>query len=482
MIRSHLPRAILVTIIILLATAFHRSPYIAEALTEQQIEDFSVVVAPARIIFEPFFGPLLFYMRSVRPIAELFAFAVWIAVVMLIVMLRRGKGLKNSSTGRTLLRWFARLPAAFAMWGATLLMIIFVPLPSNTIRNKSANKILLNIHAHSYFSHDGLFSQAQQMAWHKRNGFDAFFMTDHNHHAKTLELMERQNRGEIPEAPVVLCGQEFSGSNHMLLLGINHDFTSRGMAEPQLIDSVHAQGGAVIVAHWFENRKNPIAHYVKMGVDGFELENQNSRGYADSLRTALIKVCQSNNLLSLGSCDYHGYGSAAYTWNALTIPEWKRLSLGEKREAVMEILRSRRSAETQLLIYSDRREDSRELVALSPLFTWMDYFRSLSLLQAVSWLVWMGLGLWISKTRRVVSFRQWLEGKPFRLENLISFISGGWILCIGLFNLSRAQSLEGFNEIFLEFGAYFLILGAFFVLYPFTLMLAARYGNRSADS
>jgi hypothetical protein len=75
-----------------------------------------------------------------------------------------------------------------------------------------------------------------------------------------------------------------------------------------------------------------------------------------------------------------------------------------------------------------------------------------------------------------------LEGKPFRLENMISFIYGGWILCIGLFNLSRAQSLEGFNEIFLEFGAYFLILGAFFVLYPFTLMLAARYGNRSADS
>lgn len=474
MIRRSVPFFVL---ILVLSLGFNRPPAIVDALTGEVVGGFSVHVSPVRILLEPLVGLLLFYLRAVRPIAEFASLFVWAAVLMLAWNLFSA----GNSLRRTLFTWIIRLPLAFGLWIALLLLIIFVPLPSNTIVNHTSDRILVNIHAHSYFSHDGLLSQAQQITWHERNGFDAFFMTDHNHHAKTLELMARQNRGEVSHSPVVLCGQEFSGSNHMLLLGLNHNFASRGMAELQLIDSVHAQGGAVIVAHWFERRQNPITHYVQMETDGFELENQNSRGYADGLRTALTGACESEGLLMMGSCDYHGYGSAAYTWNALTIPEWKTLSMEEKREAVIEILRSRRIAATQLLIYRDRREDSRKLVALSPIRTTVDYFRSLNLLQVISWLVWMGLGLWMSKTRRVVSFRRWLGAKLFRLENLISFISGSWILCIGLFNLSRARGVEEFNEIFLEFGTIFTIVGAFLLLYPFALMLAVRCGRRLSD-
>ncbi len=470
----------LVILIFILPLGFHQPPAIMDALTGKVAEGFSIHVSPIRILLEPLIGPLLFYLRAVRPIAEFASLFVWATVLVLAWNLFQRQS-DGNSLRRTFFTWFVRIPLAFGLWTALLLLIIFVPLPSNTIVNRTADRILVNIHAHSYFSHDGLFSQAQQIGWHKRNGFDAFFMTDHNHHSKTLELIEKQNRGKVSQSPAVLCGEEFSGSNHMLLLGLTHDFASRGIAETQLIDSVHAQGGVVIVAHWFERRQNPIAYYVKMGTDGFEIENQNNRGYADSLRIALASACQSNGLLMMGSCDYHGYGSAAYTWNTLTIPEWKTLSLGEKRDAVMEILSSRKSAKTQLLIYRDRRKDSRQLVALSPLFTWVDYFRSLSLLQVGSWLGWIGLGLWMRKMKAIISLRRWLKKKPYRLENLISFISGSWILFIGLFNLSRASSLEGFNEIFLEFGITFSLLGAFFLLYPLALMLAVRYGKRSSD-
>ncbi len=48
------------------------------------------------------------------------------------------------------------------------------------------------------FLHEGL------QKWHEKNGFDAFFITDHNHHQKTLEAVKAQEQGMLPGEPLMM--------------------------------------------------------------------------------------------------------------------------------------------------------------------------------------------------------------------------------------------------------------------------------------
>ena len=52
-----------------------------------------------------------------------------------------------------------------------------------------------------------------------------------------------------------MAGIEFSGSNHMVLLGLTDTLITFGKKDSIVISEVHRQGGLVGVAHWLMDEK-----------------------------------------------------------------------------------------------------------------------------------------------------------------------------------------------------------------------------------
>lgn len=438
--------------------------HIENVVSGELADGYNIAISPLRILFEPILGPLLYAIRADQPLVEFFTAMLWLMAIMLPLLIYRYG--KSSSPGRIILKWLALLPVILALWIALLIVLVFAPLPANRIVNFHKDTILLNIHSHTHWSHDGLISPQGLMEWHRKNGFDAFFVTEHNHHAKTLELIKQQDEGVLPAEPLILPGQEYSGSNHILLLGLQRDFRTKDMPDSTAIDSAQANGGVAIIAHWFADEKKSLDYYIDQGGEGFEIINQ-SEGltYDRDIFNQIVETCKQLNLLMLGSCDYHGYGSAAFSWNALRIPGWQSLDIPSRRRAVMEILRNHDQEKITVLAYRDRSPFPRKLVLLSPLLNTVGYFRTLNFWQLLSWIFWLfALALLFpgKLIYRASSLKCWAG-----LGLAASLVA----IAEGVQLLSNAKAVAGFNEIYQEYGQIFLWAGIVLLVWSSILII-----------
>jgi len=469
-----IPHSGLIVLIILmgvLSVFFHRSIEIIDALSSESVPGFGIHISVWRILFEPFTGPLLYYLRADQPLLEFAILFLWIIVFSLIFNLLRlflpAKKAQENRGAHGLVLWLKSLLLIVATWLGLLWLIIYLPLPANTIVNQNEETILINTHSHTEFSHDGIISTKRLQEWHKKNGFDAFFITDHNHHKHTMEAVRAQDQGSYPEKPLMIIGEEFSGSNHMTLLGLKRNFITRGLSDQQVIDSTHEDQGVVIVAHWFDGERESIPFFLDMGVDGFEIINQGSGlQYEQRIFSAITEACFSNNLIMTGVADYHGYGSSCFAWTALEIPDWHQMDPAHKREAIMQVFRSRDMSRIRVLIYHDRNVFDRSRVLLSPIYTFVSYFRTLKVLQLLSWFLWMIL-------LRIL--RSWLAKRTkgsisYRCIQALAVISGIFLFISGILFRLKAPGLSGYNDIYAEYSTYLLCGGAFIMIYSFLLL------------
>ena len=439
-------------VIVLLSWGLHAPPYMQNILTSEIDTSVEIMIHPVRIVVEPLIGFLLFLGRGINPLQEFLVLILWFFVLDLVFILRSGG---TSLISRSLGRWSGRIILHLAVWSGVLLIILFGHLPANSVANLSNDQALVNIHSHTDYSHDGLVSHHGLHAWHERNGFDAYFLTEHNHHAFTLQWVEKQTKNEISEHPVVMAGQEYSGSNHILLLGLTRAFNTKDMPDSVAIDSAHAQNGVAIVAHWFSHKRHPLIKYIRDGADGFEIANQAEGLSVDSLdRQTIIDHARAHELLLLASCDYHGYGPSAYAYVAFEIAGWVDLSVPEKRAAIMDILRNRAQERIRPLIYTDRPVYSSLLLWASPFINLFYYFRHLSLLQTLAWLIWLPMMGWLFMR---------IRSKP--LLHIAGLAGSGLVLYFGIrfLSLSRQAFLE--NDIYAEYGIHLVIMGVVFSLY-----------------
>ena len=455
-----------------LLSLFFRYPVqIIDALSTEAVPGFDIYISPWRVLFEPFFGPLLFYLRADQAVKEFTILLYWILALTLLYSLAAsvfpGQQDGGKPTRKALLSWLKNTPLILATWLGLLWLIIYVPLPSNTIVNQQEHSILINTHSHTEYSHDGIISTKGLQKWHKKNGFDAFFLTDHNHHLKTMEAVKAQDDGLFPKEPLMLIGEEYSGSNHMTLLGLKRNFITRGLSDQQVIDSTHEDQGVVLVAHWFDGERQSIPYYLDMGVDGFEIANQGyGLAYEPGIFKAITEACSSRGLIMNGAADYHGYGSSCFVWNALDIPGWKQMEAEGKREAIMEVLRRKDRSRIRVLLYSDRRVFDRSRVVLSPVYNLVNYFRTLKVLQLLSWLFWLVAltylhGRLAKRNKGPVSFR---------ILQAVALTGSLFLLLNGILLKLKVRELSGYNEIYGEYGTLLLSCGAGFLLYSLVLL------------
>ena len=455
----------------ILSMLFHQSIQIIDALTSDPVPGFAVHISVWRMLFEPFTGPLLFYLRADQPWLEFTILLFWIIAISLIIsllgpVLSRKKRAGSFNVVR-LLSWLKTAPLVVAIWLGLLWLIIYIPLPANTIVNQNEQTILINTHSHTEYSHDGIISTKRLLNWHKKNGFDAFFITDHNHHQKTLEAVMAQEHGLLPDEPLLMAGEEFSGSNHMTLLGLTRNFITKGLSDQQVIDSTHEDNGVVIVAHWFDGERESIPFFTDMGVDGFEIANQNiGLSYDRWIFQNIVEACTAKGLIMNGAADYHGYGSSCFVWNALEIPGWHQMEPREKRESIMQLLRQKDMSRISVLLYHDRNTFDRSRVLLSPLYNVVNYFRTLNVLQLLSWFLWLII-LAILRNRLANRFK---GSVSFRSMQTLALISTTFLLTNGILLKLKAQELTEYNDIYTEYSTLLLWCGAGFMIYSLILI------------
>lgn len=177
-------------IIAVLALFIHLDLHIINALTLEADYNFGVEIQTWRILFEPVLGLLLYFNRSLYPLVELPITLLWIVVFYIgFSLIKVFKVPTGTLRKQRLLRFLGNILLLIGICFAAFVVILFLPLPNNTIVNNTSDEVLVTTHAHTEFSHDGLISQEKMWAWHKRNGFDAFFITDHANHKKNIGFL-----------------------------------------------------------------------------------------------------------------------------------------------------------------------------------------------------------------------------------------------------------------------------------------------------
>ena len=472
--------------IIVIATFFHYPIHIVDALTLNTILDFDIHVSLWRTIFEPVFGLLLFFNRALYGLDELIYSLYWVLIVFFAYLIIKFVVTKdNSIKKKIILKQLANLPIIIGLWFTVFVIVIFMSVyfPANTIINNAPNTILVTTHSHSQFSHDGLIRQERLWKWHKYNNFDAFFITDHNTHDKTLDFVNAQRKGEFPIEPLVMCGEEFSGSNHLSLLGLKSKFDTHDFTDSTAIDSTRANNGAIIVNHWFDGEHMSLEHYNNLGVDGFEIENTGTeRTYDRKVYHKIKDFCEQNSLIMNVGLDFHGYGNVCTAWNAIKVEDWHNLNPNDKEKAILEVIKNRDQSKLKVLMYNDRPYYTDEYLFWSPVFTFINYFRTLNIWQVLSWIIWITI---ITFIKLRISNNEFLKKLTSANKTIAikGFLSSVFILLLGgVYYAEIARVAGSENDVYKEYSMILFYVGVAFIVYSSIIAFFRIFRNKNLIS
>jgi hypothetical protein len=297
--------------------------------------------------------------------------------------------------------WFNEARALVLATVAFFLFVAFGALwhrPMLSLSGVPSGMKVVDFHSHTNISHDvrgtlmqGYDAEANRR-WHRRAGFDAVFLTDHN---------------VLPSPPVyppghpVLCpGIEVSAWRaHIVLLGDTLPVAKNRYGKDlegllTLLRSSDSSYGSLSVASLPEYRRNHwgrLDRLIGAGLDGLEIVNAspaaNELGRAQ--RDSVVALARSHNRFVVGVSDSHGWGATSMVWNLAPIaPGTTDLCasvLGQLRLGFPAV----RIVERHRL-----RGDDAWPMWLTPVGVLWETWRSMGWPLTISWIGWTLLWMW----------------------------------------------------------------------------------------
>jgi hypothetical protein len=266
--------------------------------------------------------------------------------------------------------------------------------------------LVVDFHSHTHVSHDVRntwmrgFDAAANQRWHRRAGFDAFFITDHNVVSRESGVGSSQSRVTSHESraveDVTMCrGIEVSAwRSHIVLLGDTlpvdrSRFNSSLEGLLTLLQISDSAYGALSIASLPEYRKNHwerLDTLVAAGLDGFEIVNAapkaNEITRAD--RDSVIRLARSRDRVVLGVSDSHGWGATSMVWNLVTTPK----EPGDRCQAILRRLRDGFGA-VQVIERHRLRPDGWWPLWLTPIGVVWETWRSMGWPFTAAWIAWI---------------------------------------------------------------------------------------------
>ncbi len=357
------------------------------AATYMPLNNFTLVIPKMNHVFSPFIGIPIYLSTDHYLKQESIALFVWgLFFVLAFVFIKRRYS-----------KLFVYVIGYIFAFSLFIGYILFTPFPLLRIA-PDRNYCIVDPHSHTFYSHDGLVSPIQNLNWHAKQGFDAWFVTEH-YNIKG-GIAEQDLSMTTPYKSMI--GEEIrvkDDPHYFLALGITSSVAGWCPKCPStvkdLADAVHKQGGALVLALWWLDGKIDFNHYVHDGVDAFEIANAGHKQYLISgVRTMTYKFSQKYHIPLLASSDWHGWGNYAYTWTAFYIPGYAEYNLPQLQHIIISMLRSKQNKSIIPIIYDYPHQywgTARFIFA--PFFDFYYYFSTLPFVDYMSWIVWTIL-LW----------------------------------------------------------------------------------------
>jgi hypothetical protein len=323
----------------------------------------------SRLLFEPLAGIAEYFFSHEDPKGLLKAWFLWTAVIPGLLALWWSRRLQRV-LGAILISWLGFI--------TLLALLIVLPLPTLYLK-APADWLRVDYHSHTWHSWDGIASPEQNLLFHKRLGYDCFFITEHEVTESYSEFSEEVRlHSAFPGVETVsadgirfliLADRKFSMS----------EFNQRKANE--IINKAHENGFLVIHTHSFTGQDwNYLAN---LGVDGFEIYDSADRGITHDEQVKLIRFCKERNLLMVSATDYHGWSTLSNVWTLVKIPS----NVKPTAKMLLDLLRKR--SETHVVVNLPSREYYGAGSYFEPFTATIHYFGGLSHLQSLSWAGWM---------------------------------------------------------------------------------------------
>ncbi len=297
--------------------------------------------------------------------------------------------------------WKAKLTAVVALLGF-IAWGLLCPRPMPRLVAEDPSLLLIDFHSHTSYSHDGRksFFPDKNRQWHRRQGFGAAFITDHNIALGAQEAKERSRQDWRVTGYRSLEGDEASLSRTHLCVFAPHEridnvpFDSDPARIPLFLAEMHRRGYLVTANlpeywrfHWQEGRTD----YLGWDVDGFEITNSAPRGldFPQARKRQIVQWCRTRNLFVDGVSDTHGWGSTTSVWNAMRIPGWQAMDPDQLETAVIELLLRERFKAIQVLEREKYFPETANQMWLAPLADLVIWARLLGPVPLVSTLLWL---------------------------------------------------------------------------------------------
>lgn len=277
--------------------------------------------------------------------------------------------------------------------------------PMAALAGAGPGDIAFDVHSHTNVSHDVRgtlmrgFDTEADLRWHRRAGFDAVFVTDHN----TVE-------GLRPHAgPPALCpGIEVSAwKAHVVLLGDSVPVDQRryngslDALRSLLRDSRSAYGALSVLSlpEYERNHWTRLDTLVAAGADGFEIVNASPKAneLSRARRDSVVALARRTGRFVVGASDIHGWGATSMVWNLMRHPGGTAAGPGvcaALLAGLREGFGSSRIVERHRL-----RADSGWPMWLTPLGVLWETWRGMGWPLTLAWLGWVWL-LWAAVRRR----------------------------------------------------------------------------------
>ncbi|MCZ6572752.1 MAG: PHP domain-containing protein [Planctomycetota bacterium] len=215
--------------------------------------------------------------------------------------------------------------------------------------------VLANFHAQTDHS-TGFLRPIDVVRWHRRRGIHVLNISDRDSIEGALAaqraLAEDPSLLRSDPPMVVLVGEEYHGEPDVVLVHSKRSYDPKRTVLEDIIAGVHADGGALIVAHPWSKLKRPLAGVLQEGVDGVEVVNGVIHGGRHVVEAALgDRSAPAMRKALIGSLDYKlGPHVSALTLvpRAALLPYDPSSPPSAGKSAAM-IVRTIRSAQTRVL-------------------------------------------------------------------------------------------------------------------------------------
>jgi hypothetical protein len=275
--------------------------------------------------------------------------------------------------------------------------------PMLSLAGAGPGEVVADFHSHTNVSHDvrntwmrGYDAEANRR-WHRRAGFDAVFITDHNVVSRESSVASHESRVTSRETPALCPGIEVSAWRaHIVLLGDSLPVDQRryNSSLPALLtllresDSVYGALSVASLPEYRRNHWNRLDTLVASGLDGFEIVNAAPKAneLTRAERDSVIALARARNRFLVGVSDSHGWGATSMVWNLVRVPQATRPS-----DLCAALLRRLQDGFRAVRIIERHRlpPDAWWPMWLTPIGVVWETWRSMGWPLTASWLVWI---------------------------------------------------------------------------------------------